>query len=163
MRHVAFPRLLCWLVMIMSLALVSCKRPAQQTVVEPEYATYPLQIVTDRGSLLFHVEIARTPDARARGLMFRTELAPDRGMLFLFENEEPLSFYMRNTLIPLDMIFIGADRRIVGIVHRAEPRTLTSRSVGKPSQYVLEINGGLAQKHGIRAGQRVDLSKVPLK
>jgi hypothetical protein len=63
---------------------------------------------------------------------------------------------MKNTLIPLDMIFIGADWRIAGIVENAEPRTLTSRDVGVPSQYVLEINGGLSARYGIHAGQLVD-------
>jgi uncharacterized membrane protein (UPF0127 family) len=63
---------------------------------------------------------------------------------------------MKNTLIPLDMIFIGADWRIAGIVENAEPKTLTAREVPAPSQYVLEINGGLSARHGIRAGQAVD-------
>jgi uncharacterized membrane protein (UPF0127 family) len=68
---------------------------------------------------------------------------------------------MKNTLIPLDMLFIDSDRRIVGIVQNAEPQTLSGRSVGLPSQYVLEIGGGLTGKLGIRAGQVVEFQGVP--
>lgn len=89
------------------------------------------------------------------GLQYRRELAPDRGMLFLFPVEETQTFWMKNTPIPLDMIFIDHDLRIVGIVEHAVPFSLESRSVGVPSQFVLEINGGLAKRYGIQAGDRV--------
>ena len=92
--------------------------------------------------------------------MYRARLAPDAGMLFLFENSFVQTFWMKNTLIPLDMIFIAADHSIVGIVANAQPLTLTARSVGEPSQYVLEIGGGLAARLGIRAGARVDFHGV---
>jgi hypothetical protein len=82
-------------------------------------------------------------------------LGSDRGMIFLFATEAPQSFWMKNTPIPLDMIFINRDRKIVGIVEQAAPYSLESRSVATPSQYVLEINGGLAKRHGIKAGDRV--------
>jgi hypothetical protein len=77
-------------------------------------------------------------------------------MLFISEIAAPQVFWMKNTLIPLDMIFIGADWRIAGIVENAEPQTLTAREVAAPSQYVLEIGGGLSARYGIRAGQLVD-------
>jgi uncharacterized protein len=105
----------------------------------------------------FQVELARTPSERARGLMYRTHLAPDAGMLFVFDTEENEVFWMKNTLIPLDMIFIDHDLKIVGIVENAEPQTLTARSVGRPSQYVLEIGGGMSAQHGFRAGQTVEV------
>jgi uncharacterized membrane protein (UPF0127 family) len=76
-------------------------------------------------------------------------------MLFLFPDEAPRSFWMRNTLIPLDIIFVRQDRTILGIVENAEPKTDTSRAVEGASQFVLEINGGLSQKLGIAAGQTV--------
>jgi uncharacterized protein len=107
------------------------------------------------------VEIARTDPERARGLMNRAALAEDAGMLFLFEESAEHGFWMMNTLIPLDMIFIDEDGRIVGIVERAEPRTTTSRTVGRPSRYVLEVNGGWAAAHGVRAGDRVRFENVP--
>jgi uncharacterized membrane protein (UPF0127 family) len=70
------------------------------------------------------------------------------------------TFWMKNTLIPLDMIFIGSDYAIVGVVENAQPLTLIARSVGEPSQYVLEIGGGLSARLGIRAGQHVELRGV---
>jgi uncharacterized membrane protein (UPF0127 family) len=112
-------------------------------------------------SVPFRVELARTPKEREQGLMYRERLAPDAGMLFVFERSGPLTFWMKNTLIPLDMIFIGSDRRIVGVVENAEPGTLSSRQVDGSSKYVLEINGGLSAKLGIQAGAAVDLSGVP--
>jgi uncharacterized membrane protein (UPF0127 family) len=88
--------------------------------------------------------------------MFRDHLNPDAGMLFISDSPRRQVFWMKNTLIPLDMIFIGADWRIAGIVVNAEPKTLTSREVPAPSQYVLEIGGGLSALYGIHAGQVVD-------
>jgi uncharacterized membrane protein (UPF0127 family) len=108
------------------------------------------------------VEIARTEAERARGLMHRAELGADAGMLFLFGESADHAFWMRNTLIPLDMIFIADDGRIAGIVERAEPLSLASRSVGAPSRYVLEVNGGWASAHGVRTGDRVRFESVPM-
>jgi uncharacterized membrane protein (UPF0127 family) len=108
------------------------------------------------------VELARTEAERARGLMERSALAPDAGMLFLFGETADHGFWMKNTLIPLDMIFIGEDGRIVGVVERAEPRTLTNRSVGAPSRYVLEVNGGWARARGVRAGDLARFEHVPM-
>ena len=109
----------------------------------------------------FNVEVALHARGAARGLMFRKQLAPDAGMLFVFEFARQQTFWMKNTLIPLDMIFIGADRRIVGIVENAEPQTTTERRVDAQSQYVLEIGGGLSARLGIRAGQTVEFQGVP--
>lgn len=83
-------------------------------------------------------------------------------MLFLFPQESRLSFWMRNTPIALDMIFIDRHGTIVGIVEQAAPFSTDARSVAAPSQYVLEINGGLTRRHGIRAGDRVRFYNVPL-
>jgi uncharacterized membrane protein (UPF0127 family) len=120
-----------------------------------EAATSTVVVDTGERQITFRVELARTEPEREKGLMFREHLAPDAGMLFLFEVPMVQTFWMKNTLIPLDMIFIGPDRAIVGVVADAQPLTLTARSVGEPSQYVLEIGGGLAARLGIRAGQRV--------
>ncbi len=106
------------------------------------------------------VEVAATHDARTRGLMWRKELPAGKGMLFLFPTEEVQGFWMRNTLISLDMIFISSDLRIVGIVSRAVPRTLESRSVGVPSQYVLEVPGGWSEQVGLRKGSTVEFEGV---
>ena len=103
----------------------------------------------------FQVEIADTPAKRELGLQYRRELPADQGMIFLFPNESQQTFWMKNTPIPLDMIFINHDRKIVGIVEQAIPFTLDSRSVNGASQYVLEINGGLSQKYGFVKGDSV--------
>jgi uncharacterized protein len=114
------------------------------------------------GDQTFAVELAITPKERERGLMHREQLADDAGMLFLFEREKVQSFWMKNTRIPLDMVFIAQDGTIAGIVENAEPLTLTSRNVALPSRYVLEVNGGLCRKRGIAAGQRVRFEGVPV-
>ena len=116
-----------------------------------------------RETITVPVEIARTPAERSRGLMFRISLPENEGMLFLFERPDQLSFWMRNTLIPLDMIFIEDSMRVLGVVENAEPRTDTGRSVPGLSQYVLEVNGGWAQRHGIGPGTRVRFEGEGLK
>lgn len=115
----------------------------------------PVTVQTASGPQTFQAELAVKPAERSRGLMFRTELAPEHGMLFVFPVEAQQSFWMKNTLIPLDIIFIKADRTILGIVANAQPETLTSRRVPGASQYVLELLGGTAAAKGIEAGQKV--------
>lgn len=118
-------------------------------------------ITTREGkAVIFAVEVADTPSKREIGLMYRKEMAADRGMIFIFPEEYPQSFWMKNTPLPLDMIFIGADKKIVGIVERAVPFSLDPRGVPTPSQFVLEINGGLAQKHGMRVGDSVRFEAI---
>lgn len=107
------------------------------------------------------VEIASTTDSRTRGLMWRRELKPGRGMLFLFDHDEDHSFWMRNTLIPLDMVFLAADGTVVGIVESTVPLSLESRSVGRPSRNVLEVPGGWSSSAGLRTGTKVELSVPP--
>jgi uncharacterized membrane protein (UPF0127 family) len=105
-----------------------------------------------RGAWVIDVELARTPEQRARGLMWRRELQPDHGMLFLFEEERVQSFWMHNTLLSLDMIHLGQGREVVGVVARAEPHTDTARGVGKPARYVLEVGAGEAAAHALLPG-----------
>ena len=103
----------------------------------------------------FQVEVADSPGKREMGLMYRTELADDRGMIFLFPEESQQSFWMKNTPRSLDMIFIGRDHKIVGIVEQATPFSLDPRSVNGRSQFVLEINGGLSKRYGFKSGDLV--------
>ncbi|HSM94014.1 MAG TPA: DUF192 domain-containing protein [Anaeromyxobacteraceae bacterium] len=112
------------------------------------------------GRLEVPVEIARTEAERERGLMFRRALPPDAGMLFVFDETGEHAFWMKNTLIPLDMIFIGDDGRVTGVVARATPGSLEPRSAG-PSRFVLEVNGGWAEAHGVTAGDAVKFEGVP--
>jgi len=106
----------------------------------------------DWGQLGFDVEIADNPDERSRGLMYRKSLARGAGMLFVYEHPQPVSFWMKNTLIPLDMLFL--DRQ--GVVRRvhsdAKPRDLTPIEGGEGIFAVLEINAGLARRYGIGPG-----------
>ncbi|GJL84684.1 MAG: hypothetical protein DHS20C02_04590 [Micavibrio sp.] len=103
----------------------------------------------------FNIELAVTPEEMAKGLMNRTELAPDAGMLFMFSNEAPRSFWMRNTLIPLDIIFIKADGKIHHIHPMALPLDETGVLSNGAARAVLEINGGKASELGIQAGDTV--------
>jgi hypothetical protein len=103
------------------------------------------------------VEVAATPESRTRGLMWRKALPAGQGMLFIFPGEEVQGFWMRNTLIPLDMLFIDSTGLIVGIIERAEPHSLANRSVGVPSRYVLEVPGGWCQSMGIKRGGTAQL------
>jgi uncharacterized membrane protein (UPF0127 family) len=115
-----------------------------------------VMITTKEGrTVSFAVEIADTPSKREMGLQYRRDLAADRGMIFLFPAESQQSFWMKNTPLPLDMIFINRERKIAGIVEQTVPFSLDPRSVSAPSQYVLEINGGLSKRHGIKAGDTV--------
>src|SRR5262245_2335056 len=148
---------------ILALALLpTCKSNGQrsQTTAAPA-SSATVAIYTGDRKLRFNVELALTPEQQNRGLMFRKTLNTDAGMLFVFDRTSMHSFWMKNTLIPLDMLFIGPDKKIVGIVANAEPQTETGRSVGVPSQYVLEIGGGLSGQLGIRAGQLVKFDGVP--
>jgi uncharacterized membrane protein (UPF0127 family) len=105
--------------------------------------------------LTFEVEIADTPVKRELGFQYRRELAANHGMIFLFSAEAEHPFWMKNTPIPLDMLFINNDRKIVGIVEEAVPFSLESRSVPAPSRFVLEINGGLSRRYGFKPGDSV--------
>ncbi len=116
---------------------------------------------TKGGDVTVAVEIADTQEKRALGLMYRKELAADAGMLFVFDAPEHLAFWMKNTVLPLDMIFITADKHVLGVVKSATPFTTTSRSVPGDSQYVLEVNAGFADKHGVADGDAVTFDGVP--
>ena len=113
-------------------------------------------------NFIIHAELAQTPDEWTRGLMFRTSMAADSGMLFVFPTEAPQSFWMKNTKIPLDMIFISAAGKVVDIKINFQPcltADCPSYSSAASAQYVLEINGGLAQKKAIKIGDSLQIIK----
>jgi uncharacterized membrane protein (UPF0127 family) len=114
-----------------------------------------LTIHTRQGPLTYFVEVARTPSERSRGLMFREELPKDHGMLFDFGQEQSVAFWMKNTPLPLDLLFIKADGEIVRITEQAEPYSQKLLPSGQPVRYVLEILGGSAAERGIRPGDRL--------
>lgn len=107
------------------------------------------------GSFHFTVELALDPAVQQRGLMFREEMAPDAGMLFVFDSIQPRSFWMHNTLIPLDMLFIAPDGEILNIAERTEPQTDDSHPSAGPVLAVLELNGGISALLGIAPGDHV--------
>lgn len=106
------------------------------------------------------VELARTPEELTRGLMFRDSLGANEGMLFLFPRSEIRRFWMRNTHIPLDMVFLDSSRVVVGIEENAVPLDETSRGPDTPAQYVVEVRGGLARQHGLGVGARAEFRNV---
>lgn len=108
------------------------------------------------------VEIADTSAKRELGLQYRRNLDEHQGMLFLYPSERAQTFWMKNTPISLDLIFIGRDRRIVGIIEDAVPFSTRTLSVPAPSQFVLEIKGGLARQRGIQAGDLVRFEGISL-
>ncbi|MGD9879958.1 MAG: DUF192 domain-containing protein [Reyranella sp.] len=114
-----------------------------------------LVILTGGREIKFAVELALTETERARGLMFREKLGPYDGMLFDFHQEAPVSFWMKNTLIPLDMVFIAADGTIRHVHANAVPLSTDSISSEYPVRGVLEINGGSAKLLGIKPGDKV--------
>ena len=119
-----------------------------------------LVLHTSSGDYAFNVEIADTNESRAKGLMFRTSLAPDAGMLFDYHQEQNASFWMQNTLIPLDMIFIGADGVVKNIHVNAKPMDTTSIPSGVPVRFVLEVAGGRSREIGLAVGDRMEHPRV---
>ena len=145
----ALPRLDQLLVVLVMMAL-----PA--AALATDY-TGEVSIVGEHGTHSFRVEVADTPEAHARGLMHRTDLPADAGMLFVFDRAAEVSFWMRDTLISLDMLFIAADGRINRIHHDARPHDETQIASRGRVTHVLEINGGLAASLGIARGDRVEI------
>ena len=141
---------------------LACKSGGQASGRSSAPATDPTVVVhTGARTVPFRVEVAITPEEHARGLMYRSHLDADAGMLFVFEEPAVQRFWMKNTLIPQDMIFITPELRIAGIVANAAPETETERMVPARSLYVLEIGGGLSARLGIHAGELVEMHGVP--
>ena len=123
----------------------------------------PLDIVTAAGKTHFEIEVMKTPDQQARGLMFRRTLDDSKGMLFDFGLDRPVAMWMKNTYLPLDMVFINAD----GTVHRVEERTepLSERVISSNGNVraVLELNAGTARRIGLKGGDRIVHALFPAK
>ena len=133
--------------------------PAAQASVHPVSGleVVPLTVPTPGGKAhAFRVEVARTPQEQSRGLMFRTEMEADEGMLFPYQQPQMLSFWMRNTVLSLDLIFLGPDRRVINVAANAVPYSEESIPSDAPAVAVLELNAGRAQALGIVPGSKVD-------
>jgi uncharacterized protein len=129
--------------------LVAAAAPA------PAEGLQSLEIVTSTGRHAFQVEIAADDASRERGLMDRRYMAPDHGMLFEFDRDAPVSFWMKNTYIPLDMIFIARNGAVTRIAANAEPLSERVIPSGGPCAAVLELNGGVAASIGLKVGDKV--------
>jgi len=146
--HIAALRIVALALVCLGLAM-GFARPATAQALEP------LTIVTADGEHVFQVEIAKDVEARAKGLMFRRFMPADRGMLFEFETEAPVAFWMKNTYISLDMVFLSPHGTVTRIAANAEPLSETVIPSGGPCIAVLEINAGVAAKIGLAVGDRV--------
>jgi uncharacterized membrane protein (UPF0127 family) len=137
------------LALLVSLLLIAARAPGVGADLDT------LEIVSKSGVHPFAVELAVSEEQRERGLMFRRELPEGRGMLFKFEPDQVVSMWMHNTYIPLDMIFIRGDGRILRIAENTTPQSDRIISSGGPARGVLEVIGGTARKLGLAPGDRV--------
>lgn len=133
---------------------------------ERPYETPRVVFMAPEGEQTVIVEVADSPDTLERGLMFRESLPEGTGMIFVFPDRRDRTFWMKNTLIALDMIFVdgepgAAEASVVGVVAQAEPQTLVSRRCGRPSRWVVEVPGGYAARHGIGPGVRMRFVDMP--
>lgn len=140
----------------LSLFVLSPATAENQAMMLPVDAA-PLVAVTAKGDRAFQIEIADTEDEREAGLMFRQTMTDDRGMLFVFDQTEGVGFWMKNTPMPLDLIFIGEDGRISAI-RKGEPQSEAVIAPDAPVRFVLELKAGTAARQGIAEG---DLIKHP--
>lgn len=118
-------------------------------------------LTTEGRRIAISVELACTPEEQQQGLMFRRSLEDRQGMLFVFPYEAIQSFWMKNTFIPLDMIHLDQTGKIVGIVENATPHDESSRSVGSPAKYVLEVNAFFAKKNNLHIGLTAEILGLP--
>ena len=149
-RDLLLARVFC-LMSLGWIAILSVVVPALAAPAEREC----LLIEVQSGVASFRVEIADTPETMSLGLMWRTSLGEDQGMLFVYDPPRHTSFWMKNTLIPLDMLFIGVDGRVHRIEYNTQPLSLESIPSGIPVRAVLEIAAGVADKVGVQPGDRV--------
>jgi uncharacterized membrane protein (UPF0127 family) len=144
------------MVLLALMLAAGCHQAQPRTRGEPEVI-----LSTRAGEQRVRVEIARSEAERQRGLMYRQSLEPGRGMIFLWDRPERLKFWMKNTYIPLDMVYIAADKHVVYVEENAEPLTTGTRGPdGEDSQYVLEVPGGWARAHGIERGVPVKFVEI---
>jgi uncharacterized protein len=140
------------LIVVASLLAFSVAAGAQQLAT---FSKSKLVIETAKGKFPFDIELALTPPQMEQGLMFRRSLAADAGMLFDYGDPQPIAMWMKNTLIPLDMVFIGKDGTVVDFRERAVPMSLDTIEPKVPARAVLEVNAGTAQRLGLQVGNTV--------
>ena len=150
------------LVAVLALGLLACTPPATaprsgtMPDLDGEFAFDTLTVINDRGEQLeFGVYLATSFEQQRRGLMFVRDMPETTGMLFIYDTEETRSMWMKNTYIPLDMVFARADGSVVNVISDTVPQTLSSNRSTAPARYVLELNAGTARRLGIGTGSRI--------
>jgi uncharacterized protein len=143
------------------LCIAACHGEAAAERGDPALPVGAVRFETPRGPWIVRVEIASDDASRARGLMYRRSVGPDRGMIFVFPTTEDHTFWMHNTLVALDLIFLDESRSVIGVVANAAPQTDVARGVGKPSRYVVEVGGGEAAAHAVGPGTRAAFIGIP--
>ena len=142
------------------LAIGACAWFSIPALALPALPVETISVDTKSGPHSFTVEVAADDESRERGLMFREKMAPDAGMLFDFRTPQPVSFWMENTVLPLDMLFVRADGTIARIKANATPYSRENIPSGEPVQLVIELNGGRAAALGIEEGARVHAPQI---
>jgi len=147
------------------LTLLSCKKEKKSEFIQTEIEFKHegnLSLLDSINTIIkeIQIEIADNDFERQTGLMYRKKMDTDKGMLFVFEKSEIKSFYMKNTYIPLDIIYIDSNKTIINIVKNAEPLNETSLYSDAPATYVLEVNAGLSEKLSIKKGDKISFSKL---
>ena len=132
------------------------KAAPEEAPAETKLAQVPLTIHSANGDHKFTVEVAATPEEQEHGLMFRKVVPPDTGMIFPYDPPAQVSFWMKNTLVPLDMVFIGPDGKIGRIAENTTPMSLDPVASIDPISSVLELAGGRSAQLGLRPGDKVD-------
>lgn len=157
-------RMTLWPVIVaIAIALAGCSgggggnTPQQAASPAPQTGlpTTAVRISADGNTFDFTAEVATTAEQQQIGMMYRSSMQPDDAMLFVFDGQTYRTFWMKNTLIPLDMLFINSDKQIVDINHNAAPQSTNTFTSSAPAKYVLEIKGGYCQEHGIDVGDMV--------
>ena len=143
-------RQVCHSLFFLFVVLSACAPDSSAVVIHPENGA-PVTV---------RVEVADTDETRQLGLMYRNELPASAGMLFVFPHERPRSFWMKNTPLPLDIVYIGDDLRIVHIAERTTPYSTAPLPSLRPAKFVLEVNAGFCDERDIRVGDRIELRGV---
>lgn len=150
-RRLALP-CCCWMLALAGLLLVGCEKVATPT---RHLATTTMKI----GSVSFTLEIANRNEERYRGLMYRNSMPADHGMIFVFPDTAPRSFWMENTRIPLDILYLD-DQGVVVSIHQMKPYDLSGVHSGKPAKYAIELNKGAAERAGVKVGDKLDIPEA---
>ena len=137
-------------------ALTAAAHGVEECQPAPERPREKLQVVTASGPHPFRVEVARTTEQRAKGLMCRKTMARDQGMLFTFDGETPIYMWMKNTFLPLDMVFVSRKGVVTAVAANTTPFSQELISSGGPAYAVIELNAGVASEVGIAEGARVE-------